>query len=67
MDFYRGWEDYQFGFGNITGEFWLGILYTCILIDGTETVICQIKYVNLCKCINQKILFDLDSILDNCF
>lgn len=37
VDFYRGWEDYQFGFGNITGEFWLGIIY----INGIETVICH--------------------------
>ena len=26
VNFYRGWEDYQFGFGDPTGEVWLGML-----------------------------------------
>ncbi|XP_060575486.1 ryncolin-1-like [Ruditapes philippinarum] len=33
VDFYRDWEDYKTGFGDLNGEFWLGNNYLNLLTD----------------------------------
>lgn len=36
VDFYRNWENYKAGFGDLNGEFWLGNEYLHILTNTTE-------------------------------
>ena len=35
-NFYRDWNDYKYGFGNKTGEYWLGNGYIFIMYLQTE-------------------------------
>ncbi|XP_074042740.1 microfibril-associated glycoprotein 4 [Leptinotarsa decemlineata] len=41
QDFYLGWREYKFGFGNLRGEFWLGLenIYLSTAAEGTELLV----------------------------
>ena len=35
-NFYRGWAEYQEGFGNVEGEFWLGTISISLLVSDEQ-------------------------------
>ena len=56
VDFYRGWDDYKRGFGNLNGEFWLGLDKIHLLTKGHSRL-----WVNLEDFDNQTAYAEYDS------
>ncbi|EDO39897.1 predicted protein, partial [Nematostella vectensis] len=46
VDFYLGWADYKQGFGNETGEFWLGLDKIHLLTHQTENTSLRVEMTN---------------------
>ncbi|XP_065369378.1 fibrinogen C domain-containing protein 1-like [Calliphora vicina] len=48
VDFYRNWDDYQMGFGDIDGEFFIGLhkLYALTNNNGPQELIVEMEDVN---------------------
>ena len=56
VDFFRAWDDYKRGFGNLNGEFWLGLekirrLTACssnkLRVDLED--FCRVRFIFCCK------------------
>ena len=50
VDFFRAWDDYKRGFGNLNGEFWLGLdRIHRLTVSGGYKLRVDLEYYNLVK------------------
>ncbi len=53
VNFYRLWNQYKRGFGNVESEYWLGMISQCVCVCVDVHVQCLIECVlHVCVCVD---------------